>query len=304
MRRLDPPAFDTRATYVTCISNARPTAKARLEAFEEPVVSAGDQYETAAKKQALHDLKDLAAQPADKADRKALGNVYTNRMAKENVPGRAIYDAIKVAAKGPCPLCGIGIVATIDHQLPKGKYPLLAVVPTNLVPACRDCNTDKGEKAPDTAGDQTLHPYFDDLFHVPWLAARLIKKTVQEPMAAQFYVSAPDDWDPVIVARLETHLRVFDLDERYRLRVASHLSTLFHMLSGKPHSGIAPFLAWEADCWTKTNPNSCESALYRALATDTWYINGGWKQAAPPHLWTDPSDTADPHPPSDASAPA
>ncbi|WP_053161421.1 HNH endonuclease [Streptomyces caatingaensis] len=66
-----------------------------------------------------------------------------------------------------CPLCGISKVTTIDHQLLKGRYPLLAVVPVNLVPACRDCNTGKGEEAPATAEDQPLHPYYDDLFHVP-----------------------------------------------------------------------------------------------------------------------------------------
>ncbi|MGJ5751633.1 hypothetical protein FB563_4022 [Streptomyces puniciscabiei] len=284
MRHLDPPAFDTRATYLTCISNARPTAKKRLETFEEPVVCAGDQYEAAAKNQALHSLKDLAAQPADQADRKALRKVYKDRMAKEDVPGRDIYDAIKDAAKELCPLCGIGKVSTIDHQLPQAKYPLLAVVPVNLVPACRDCNTGKGEHSPATAEDQTLHPYYDDLFHVPWLAARLVKKTGSKPMTARFYVSAPVDWDPTLVARLETHLRVLDLDGRYRLQVANHLSTLFHMFTGRPRNGIADHLARSAEGWTKTNPNSWESALYRALAAETWYINGGWKEAAPPHL--------------------
>ncbi|MHB6911297.1 HNH endonuclease [Streptomyces sp. DB-54] len=284
MRRLDPPTFDISATYLTCISNARPATKKHLETFEGPVVGAGNQYETAAKNQALHNLKGIAAQPANQADRKALRKVYKDRMAKEDAPGRDIYDAIKGAGGELCPLCGIGKVTTIDHQLPQRKYPLLAVVPVNLVPACRDCNTGKREEAPDTAEEQTLHPYYDDLFHVPWLAARLLKKTGSKPMTAQFYVSAPVDWDPLLIARLKTHLRVFDLDERYRLQVANHLSTLFHMFSGRPRKGITDHLTRSAASWTKTNPNSWESALYRAMATDTWYINGGWKDAAPPHL--------------------
>ncbi|MFD5759157.1 hypothetical protein ACFWIZ_29155 [Streptomyces sp. NPDC127044] len=31
-----------------------------------------------------------------------------------------------------------------------------------------------------------------------------------------------------------------------------------------------------------TNPNSWESAFYRALTAEPWYVNGGWWQAAGP----------------------
>ena len=42
-----------------------------------------------------------------------------------------------------CPFCGIGTVSTLDHYLPKSKYPALAITPKNMIPACRDCNWER-----------------------------------------------------------------------------------------------------------------------------------------------------------------
>ncbi|MFI2212357.1 hypothetical protein [Streptomyces sp. NPDC020141] len=282
MRRLDPPDFDARATYRICVSTARPLLRARLEKFEDAVAEAGDEYREAAEKQALHGLSALAGRPGGYLDRKALAKVYTARMARENAPGRPVYDAIKRGAEDRCPLCGQGRVETLDHHLPKGKYPLLGVVPVNLVPACRDCNIGKSQAAPAAAGDQTLHPYFDDFSHHPWLSSRVRRPRGHERMSMVFFVSAHPDWDATVVARLRTHLRVYNLNERYRLQVSTHLAATGNMLRARPVRDVARFLARRAAEWTDdANPNTLESALYRGLAADDWYVNGGWRTKAP-----------------------
>lgn len=79
-------------------------------------------------------------------------------------PGRSVYDSILVAAGDHCPTCGgIGQPRTLDHYLPKANYPKLAVVPQNLIPACRDCNTNKRNPLVDHPHQQLLHPYLDKL---------------------------------------------------------------------------------------------------------------------------------------------
>ncbi|MEU4300094.1 MULTISPECIES: hypothetical protein [Kitasatospora] len=296
MRHLDPPSFTPRDTYLTCISTARPATRTHLAAFEDAVAEAGEQFHQAAQAHTLHDLTALAAAPAAPADREALRKVYTSHLVGQGTPGRHIYDAIKNAARGLCPLCGVGKVATLDHQLPKTSYPLLSVVPANLVPACRDCNFGKGQQAPASAGEQTLHPYYDDLFDVPWLAARLIRPAGRRPMSVRFHVEAPADWDQDLVDRLRSHLKVFDLDARFRLHVGSHLATLAGMLSFLPSTGIEQYLTWQAQAWTKTGPNSWEAALYRALATDPWYTGGGWRHTGDEPQTDAADDDADPAP--------
>lgn len=44
-----------------------------------------------------------------------------------------------------CPLCECDSVSTMDHYLPKEKYPLFVVHPRNLIPCCNSCNQHKSE---------------------------------------------------------------------------------------------------------------------------------------------------------------
>lgn len=276
MRRLEAPAIDARQSFTTCISGARPTTKARLEAFEDAVTTASLEYEAAAKQQSLHTLTYIASEPTGRQERTSLKRVYKDRMVKETSPGRRIYEAIK-GATNKCPLCGEGVVTTLDHHLPSSAYPLLSVVPVNLVPACRDCNIGKGETCPTNATEQTLHPYFDDFSHHPWLTARVRRPQGRQPMSMEFFVTPHANWDETLTGRLRTHLRVFDLDYRYRQLVASHIAATNHDLKTTPIRDVSHWLSRKAEGWAhEGNPNTMGSALYRGLADDEWYVNGGW----------------------------
>ena len=58
-------------------------------------------------------------------------------------------------------------ILSITH--PKSHYPALAVVPINLVPACRDCNNAKKTQVPSLPNDIFLHPYYDNVEGEKWL---------------------------------------------------------------------------------------------------------------------------------------
>ncbi|MFI2073056.1 hypothetical protein [Streptomyces triculaminicus] len=283
-RSLTPPPQNPRDVYITCISNTRSATFAKLAAAADDVVDAADQFEAAAQKQALHTLGHLNGQPANKADRERLAMVYERRLVDKKSHGRATYDEIK-AASTFCPLCTIGTVSTIDHHLPKAKYPLLAVVPVNLVPACGDCNKKKGEHAPATEEEQTLHPYYpvQPLFEHPWLMARILAPTADRGMVATFSVAPHPEWPPVLAARLRSHLRVLELDTRFTYAVVSELSAVSNLMStwtayGLTRDGINRTLADQAAArGAGESLNTPMAALYRALAEDDWYINGGWR---------------------------
>ena len=63
-----------------------------------------------------------------------------------------------------CPSCGeAGSPNTLDHYLPKGKYPHFAVTPANLTPMCFICQIKKGEDVGDHINPKFfIHPYFDN----------------------------------------------------------------------------------------------------------------------------------------------
>lgn len=66
-----------------------------------------------------------------------------------------------------CPYCGNPMIPdTLDHFIPKGKWPEFSIFPNNLVPQCRGCAPVKGENyyCAESNSAMFIHPiYFDFL---------------------------------------------------------------------------------------------------------------------------------------------
>lgn len=59
-----------------------------------------------------------------------------------------------------CPICGSGDARTIEHYLPKERYPEFYIYCCNLVPSCSACNAKRGSRN-NNPNLPLLHPYFD-----------------------------------------------------------------------------------------------------------------------------------------------
>jgi DNA-binding transcriptional LysR family regulator len=60
-----------------------------------------------------------------------------------------------------CPACG-SPPETLDHYLPKGRYPQFVITPVNLTPMCDPCHRRKKEKTGNAVSPRFfIHPYFD-----------------------------------------------------------------------------------------------------------------------------------------------
>ncbi|MGW1976478.1 HNH endonuclease [Streptomyces sp. NPDC001889] len=290
MLPLPRPALDARTVYTTCISTASPLkVRAELIQLSDRVAEAAADYEKAAAQRALHTLGALQHQPggkpapktnkdqeeADKGVNDHLTATYTSRMVPKKSQGRTFYNQLLAAAPdGRCTLCGQGLADTLDHQLPKAVYPLLAVTPDNLVPACRSCNTIKSDQAPAAAEEQTLHPYFDtDINDYIWLAARV---TGLPGPAVTFHADPPPEMPRVLAARARHHFSSLELARTYGPQAGPELRTLSRSLKRLPLTDIPEHLAERAEDWTQENPNSWQAALYRALATSSWFTVNGY----------------------------
>jgi 5-methylcytosine-specific restriction endonuclease McrA len=277
------PQLEVRVVFSLCISDQISPAKLRvLEYYEDPVVAATEQYEEACRAASLHLLDRAKFNPpkARASDAKDLVNMYEQRMAPDK-PGREVRDTIRNAAV-KCPLCGVGRVRQIDHHLPKAVYPYLAVAPSNLLPVCADCNYIKGERAPTSYGEQTLHPYFDDIDDGRWLRARLV---VDLPdWYVEFFVSPPSSWSPLLTSRVEHHFEVFELARVYEVQSADELVGIAGQLETAFDAGGAPdvrgHLLAMARWRTRPRNNSWMTALYEAAADNIWYCSGGFREIA------------------------
>ncbi|MFJ9530863.1 HNH endonuclease [Streptomyces cyaneofuscatus] len=289
MLPLPRPTLDARKVYETCISNARPArVRTALQQVADQVAAAAAAYTEAATKGELHTLAALQHQPEGKPSKKSdkdqpktindhLKATYTSRMVHEKSKGRVFYNILLAAAPdGRCTLCGQGLADTLDHQLPKDGYPLFAVAPDNLVPACRSCNTNKRDDVAVVAEEQTLHPYFDtDVNKYIWLVARV---SAPFPPAVTFHAEPPSSMPLVLAARVRHHFSSLQLARTYGPQAAPELRTLNRSLKRLAPPAASQHLHELAEDWTVEQPNSWQAALYRALAASCWYaweVSGG-----------------------------
>ncbi|MFD9517940.1 hypothetical protein [Streptomyces sp. NPDC059979] len=187
--------------------------------------------------------------------------------------GRVLYEAIKGSAvQGKCPLCGVGEIGSLDHHAPKTLFPLLAITPLNLVPACGICNGKKSNSLPASPDVEDFHPYFDDLGADRWLFAEICDG------AAVFYARPPTHWTPRAQQRITHHFTRYDLAWRYT-KYASHLIPDRKRTDSRLRNLDPELLREElqdaARSHEANNPNSWSTALLHALSESDWYISSG-----------------------------
>lgn len=277
MRSLTAPTADADALYRACADATRNAElKERLLAYIPRVTAAAVSYREAGATLTFHALPAPAV--ATEADQE-LRDLYPRTMARKGRPGRATYDVLRMGAKsGICPLCVQRPVATLDHYLPKESYPDLAILPINLVPACHSCNFDKGRFVPENATDQLLHPYFDRLPQGVWLHADVSYHS-DIPVLA-FDAKPPAAWNRDLAARVVGHFERLGLSRLYSIQGTAEIPMirlrLARLLERGGAGAVRDHLQEEASTRDAENPNSWQTATYRALAAEQRFCNGGF----------------------------
>jgi 5-methylcytosine-specific restriction endonuclease McrA len=278
MRRLPVPTDTCIATFRTCVARVGDAGrKARLTSVESDIVRKAADYVAAAHVAALHTFPQATGVAHIVSDVE-LQNLYSRQLVIQETPARLVYDRLLSAApSGTCPLCGEQTAKTLDHHLPKGRFAALSVTPCNLVPACRDCQSAKLEKFPTTAGEQTLHPYFDDLQTERWLIGSVIQGA---PAAIAFDFVSPPGWSAVKQERYRRHLTVFDLRSRFSLFAARELVNIRWQLGRLHVAGgavaVRRHLEDTADSRRAAWLNSWQTAMYEACAASNWFCDTGF----------------------------
>lgn len=171
-----------------------------------------------------------------------------------------------------CPACGEpGAPNTLDHYLPKGKFPHLSIIPANLFPMCDACQARKLEKTGDAEHPRYfIHPYFD-VFSLP----RIVELVVNPPFDAPTFELRPHpDLSPDEATLVETHMRELEIPARYvRFFRNEHRRLLRNVAkmreSGQPvEATIETFREGFAD----PTPNSWQHVFYSAVLDSADFV--------------------------------
>ena len=202
---------------------------------------------------------------------------FDSKMSDKNGPARTLYNALKRAPYNRCPICMERDIGALDHFLPQERWPRLAIVPSNLVPICTQCNIAKRALYGTEASTHFLHPYFDDLGTFEWLSA-VVEETPGAPLT--FDVFRAPHWDDITMDRVEAHFIRFGLGQLFATHavtlLASYAQRLDETLAVGGPVAVRLLLQETARSFRKASVD-----LWSALAMDTWaasdwFCRGGW----------------------------
>lgn len=279
MRNLNKPKISVKEVLLKCLSNLEDSdLKKRLIKCLNDIIIAEDEFEKNKISGKLHETKIISI-INELVSTSEIKKIYTTKMVPVNSPGRFYYDSlISSAPNGRCPLCSHRDVNSIDHHLPKSKYPIYSVTPINLVPACTDCNGYKDNNILSDPEKETLHPYYDNIEEDNWLDAEVLKTS---PPSIRFFVIKPESWDSVLFNRVKHHFDSLYLNKLYSNNAASELVGINKILKASYLSndwnGVRFRLIEKSESWAETNINSWQAVLYRTVGNDKWYCQEGFK---------------------------
>jgi hypothetical protein len=286
MKKLDPPTCTASRLFDLCTQEiADPALKACLEAEKKLVEAKFIDYETHSGTQTWYQLPRVGRGDKDQVivgslTKRELTGLYTKGMVASKGDARKEYDHIRLIARDECPYCGgcgemvvEDAVGSLDHFLPKSRFPVYSVLPSNLVPACDVCNKGMGSSFPTDPNLQPLHPYFDapHFFEQKWTTASVEE---QNPPMVNFGVSPPADWAEKDKQRVAQHFKSCKLSGRYRSKVNSRISSLVDQRKNAHRDlTVAQFRSGLRDVADNPNLpiNGWERTLYHALAESDWF---------------------------------
>jgi hypothetical protein len=169
-----------------------------------------------------------------------------------------------------CAYCGINSPSTADHYLPIEAFPEFAVCHNNLLPACGECNSWKGDRWLDTGGRRcVLHFYYDAIpLHEEWLDATV--DLVGGVPTARFVLERPSTMQPLVYAAIDSHYKTLHLLDRYAERAGEVFS---EMPMDLDRAGVVQACSTRAQALAKQHGvNYWKVALLQAVTRSDAYL--------------------------------
>lgn len=274
MRHIPALALDDAQIFRDIARSKRPPRRGQLLAVQQMVLAAYQAYTDTAP-----DVEGLPSISMTTQQAEALVHAYEVETAPmTDLRGRLLGRV--VCAR--CPLCGIGESSTLDHYLPKEIHPEFAIMSRNLVPSCASCNTRKGHLIVDenTNVRLFLHPYYDRVPDIPFVLAEVA--LLPAALTLSYRVVQPAGMTLETYRQLHSHFSLLRLADRYRLMSLEHLRDRYRALARfygpeEDAGRVADELNQDAeDLSAEHGPNHWRAVLYRALAADAAFCDGGF----------------------------
>lgn len=276
MKSLPLPTFSVLDVFRRCYQGRQDAdLVARMAGVESGIDACDRLFQVAAAHSNVRSLVQASFKFSNVTDAELIAN-YTERLVGSTGEARVVYDKIR-SSSAMCVLCGARTVSTLDHHLPKTKYPALSVNPFNLIPACFECNKVKSSDVPRNEFEEPLHPYYENIETVRWLGAIVAPG---DPLMVDFFVDRPAGWSNVLFARVQKHFERLKLHSAYSKFAGDEISAIEYQYSNlrcnSGPDGVRAELENRALSSAHHTLNGWRTATYAALAASDRYCLGAY----------------------------
>lgn len=167
-----------------------------------------------------------------------------------------------------CPACGEpGKPNTLDHYLPKTRYPHFCITPLNLFPMCDACQDLKDTKTGDADNPRFfIHPYFD-----VFVANQVVELTIRPPYAVPtFRLRTLPGLTADQKALVDCHVRELQIEQRFADYFKGQYLRLLRNVSSLRASGqdVRAVLTSFRDAVAPAGANVWDHVFYAATLAD------------------------------------
>ncbi len=275
MRSIPLLAVDATGVFDDIAAAKHQPRRGRMHAARAKVFDAYQSYEDAAP-----EVGELDEAPLTGQQKEAMRHAFTVETEPMTTLRGDLLKRIEVAR---CPFCGISESSTLDHYLPKERYPEFSVFPKNLVPSCAVCNTRKRDRILDAGTNvrMFLHPCYDPIPDMSFLTVHA--RMEADALVLSYRLIRPAGMALQTFRHLTSHFNELDLADRYRRMGLEHLGGQYPALRraygpGEDAERVAEKLIEGAEDFEEVSgPNYWLARLYRALAGNYDFCDGGFE---------------------------
>lgn len=226
MQNLKVPTIKPKDVLDNIIKYKRKPRKGILSEMKSDLLSRFEEYEK--NKNALENINYSIVTTND--EKEALLSCYKRTgYLEKNVIKASIKDIQTEHLRVKCPYCRVDTAATMDHYLPKEKFPEFSFLPINLVPCCSRCNSIKGERWIFNDNRIFINYYFDNLDIENFLKSKIKykKDAIKTSTNIKYSLETGDIQDKDLSKTIESHFFELELLDRYNELVGEELSNIY-----------------------------------------------------------------------------
>ena len=197
-----------------------------LDAIETQIEGCYNNYENAVNHASVHNLEPHGFVDLEKEHLNKLYKSDCDIAQKIRQHHSTFTSTKKRVYHNKCPYCTLSEPDTIEHILPKERYPEFAIHLYNLIPCCSKCNRHKSE----AVRDNSEHPYIINFYyHDPeycqFLEANCSIDSNKYP-SFKYRLAFPENADPTLAAIVTNHFNRLHLIKRYDEEVIKNYSEI------------------------------------------------------------------------------